>query len=107
MHLLYADTLRPNTTPHSVHEIRFQKPVLLQAFRIINHGERPHEQLAFEGSTPPSELQINMFGFRHDHQSACVSLLRKPHRRQLETISQTHKFAEDAWLHCMDYIVVR
>ena len=59
LRLLYAGTCRPNTTPQSVHEIRFKRPVHLHSFRILCDGEAPHAEIpAIVGQTPNVQLGV-------------------------------------------------
>ena len=79
--LLFADTFKPNTTPRSVHEVRFKRPVNLSSFRIVCDGEVPHNELPFHGQTPPVQLGIEFFGAEHGKDKLCTALLKGPHRR--------------------------
>ena len=45
LHLLLAETFPPNTVPDSIHEVRFERPCIVKAFRIVSEGERPHPEL--------------------------------------------------------------
>ena len=80
--LLLADTLRPNTTPQSVHEVRFKRPVNLQYFRIVCDGETPHPELPFSGETPHVQLTVELFACEHGTDSMCTALLPEPFLRQ-------------------------
>ena len=105
--LLFADTLAPNTVPHSVHEIRFRQPVYLHAFRIVCDGERPHVETSFVGQTAPAQLTIELFGCEHGRGvSTCVDLLAAPHQRQrLACPSAMNKVAGASAR--VDYVVIR
>ena len=82
LRLLYAGTCRPNTTPQSVHEIRFKRPVHLHSFRILCDGEAPHAEIpAIVGQTPNVQLGVEFFGGEHGKQELCVALLAAAHRR--------------------------
>ena len=109
MLLLYADTLSANTTPQSVHEIRFTQPVLLQAFRIVCEGEKPHADLSFEGQTPPTQLTVELFGCEHGSSTPlCVPLLDEPHRRHaVGTPSSMVHLSEAASAKRCTYLVIR
>ena len=106
MHLLYANTLMPNTTPQSLHEIRFKKPVFLQAFRIVNENERAHDTL--NGRTPFTQLVLDMFAFQHACNHSCIPMLHGPHRRNQDyNPSSLHPFTQVAATTSVDYVVVR
>ena len=108
MTLLYCDTLAPNTTPVSVHEIRFNKPVHIHSFRIVCDGERPHPEIPFQGRTPNASLKIELFGCHHGKAKLCAALLDEPHRRQnLNSPSPTCKLSEKATAMPINYLVVR
>ena len=110
LQLLYADTLGPNTTPQSVHEIRFERPCILRAFRIVCERERPHPERSFEGCTPPTELTLEMFGTNHGPGSGnlCTSLLSEPHvRKNLNNPSSIQILGEAAANTPVNYVVVR
>jgi len=81
MRLLFAGTLKPNSAPQSVHEIRFKQPVRLHYFRVLCDGERPHASLPFCGETPHLPLTIEMFGCEHGSEELCTSLLQEPFLR--------------------------
>lgn len=109
MDLLYADTLAPNTTPVSVHEIRFRRPCILKRFRIVAEGERPHTEIPFEGRTPNTSLTIELFGCQHGAGATlCKPLLDAPHRRQsIAGQSPLLVLNEAAASTPIDYLVVR
>ena len=109
MLLLFADTLKANTTPQSVHEIRFSQPVLLQGFRVVCDGEKPHAELSFEGQTPPTQLTLEIFGCEHgDSTTLCIPLLSEPHRRQgVGSPSTMVLLAEVAATTRCTYLVIR
>ena len=106
--LVFADTLLPNTTPQSVHEIRFKRPVHLRAFRVVAEGERPHTEIRFEGQTPPTQVALQMFGCEHGAATLCASMLGEPHLRQdLSTPSQLHMLNDEAATLRCNYLVLR
>jgi hypothetical protein len=109
MLLLYADTLAPNTTPVSIHEVRFRRPCYLRAFRIVCDGERPHTELPFCGGTPPTALTIEFFGCNStEKKSLCTPLLEEPHRRKSFTIPSTMEtFCEKVAASPCNYLVIR
>ena len=111
--LLYADTLQPNTTPHSVHEIRFRRPVILHAFRIVRLNESPHPEISFEGGTPATQLTIELFGCQHGEKTMpksglCSPLLDAPHLRQeLSIPSSMHELNSTSTAMQCNYVVIR
>lgn len=106
--LVFADTLLPNTTPQSVHEIRFKQTVQLRAFRIVAEGERPHGEIAFEGQTPPTQVTLQLFGCEHGAASLCAPLLAEPHLRQdLSVPSPLHELADTVTQLRCNYLVIR
>jgi hypothetical protein len=106
--MLYAGTCWPNTTPRSVHEIRFKRPVLLQSFRIVCEGESPHEQLPMSGKTPRVQLGVEFFAGEHGTDTVCTALLSSPHRRtDLAAPSTLHPFLASAASVRCNYLVVR
>ena len=106
--LLFADTLRPNTTPRSVHEIRFKQPMHLHAFRIVAEGERPHAETGFEGQTPPTQLTLELFGCEHSTATLCEPLTAEPHRRHsVSAPSSMLQLTEAASAMRCDYVVIR
>ena len=109
MDLLFADTLPPNMTPLSVHEVRFDRPCIIKAFRVVCEGECPHPEISFEGRTPPTALAIELYGSKHGPGvSLCTALLSEPHRRQnLNSPSVIHAIAESAASMPIDYLVIR
>ena len=107
--LLAAETLPPNLTPKSVHEIRFKSPCFVHAFRIVAEGERPHPEIPFEGRTAATSLTLELFGCRHgEAASLCKSLLDEPFRRQsLAAPSPVNRAGELAATTPVDYLVIR
>ena len=107
--LLFAGTLSPNEVPNSVHEVRFDRPVVLRAFRIVCEGEAPHPEISFQGRTPPTALNVELFGSRHrPGASLCTALLSEPHRRaNLNSPSVIHQLGEAAASTLVDYLVIR
>jgi len=107
--LLYADTLEANTTPQSVHEVRFSRPVTIRAFRVVCEHEWPHREIRFEGRTPPVALNLELFGCRHGTSAKlCTSLMSEPHKRtNLNSPSVIHALGEVAASTPIDYLVIR
>ena len=107
--LLAAETLSPNFTPKSVHEIRFRRPCFVHAFRIVAEGERPHPEIPFEGRTATTSLTLELFGCRHGGAaSLCKSMLDEPFRRQsLTAPSAVNRAGELAATTLVDYLVIR
>ena len=106
MRLLFAGTLKPNTTPRSVHEIRFDRPAHIEAFRIVCEGERPHTEISFEGSSPAMQMGIEMFGCEHGSSAICKTLLRESHQ-PVERPSPLQPLSEGAKLTRCNYLVIR
>jgi hypothetical protein len=108
MTLLFADTLKPNTTPQSVHEVRFKRPVHLQFFRIVCDGECPHPELPFSGETPPLQLTVELFACEHGSDPLCTALLASPFlRSEILAPSDRHAFSAAATLTRCTYLVIR
>jgi hypothetical protein len=106
--LLYADTLKPNTTPQSVHEVRFKRPVHLQYFRIVCDGECPHSELNFSGETPSLQLTIELFGCEHGSEPICTALLPAPFlRSEMVGPSQMQALSAAAASARCTYLVIR
>ena len=107
--LLFAETLAPNTTPQTVHEVRFERPCLVRAFRVVCEGEFPHSEISFEGRTAPTVLTLELFGCRHGAKAGlCTALLAEPHRRQnLTAPSAIYALGEAAASTPIDYLVIR
>ena len=104
--LLFAETLKPNTSPKSVHEIRFSRPVRLHAFRLVCNGERPHDELPFTGETPNIQLTVELFACEHGKDSLCTALLPEPFLRHETNAPSTLQALPTASSRCT-YLVVR
>lgn len=109
--LLFAGTLDPNSTPQSVHEVRFHRPCTLCALRIVSLGERPHPEISFEGQTPPTQVTVEVFGCEYGRDAGaetCVSLLDQPLQRQgVGVPSPLLALGRVATETMVDYVVIR